>query len=278
MDSSQGAQDINKGASPAGPMLVDSHAHLDMEEFDPDREDVLRRAFRAGVTSVLCPMDLTSEKSITTVLGLTGRHPSLFAAAGVHPHQAGIYSRNHAARLHSLHADGHIAAVGEIGLDFHYDFSTRDEQRAAFLSQVRLAGDVGLPVLIHSRLAGAEVIAGIRESGFSRGGVLHCFTETWEIARAMIDLGFLISFSGILTFPKAEDLRDVARQVPMDKLLVETDSPYLAPVPLRDRKRNEPAFVVETARVLAALKSVPMEELAAATTRNFHRLFGAVRH
>ena len=278
MDRGPGAQDGNKRATAGGSGLVDSHAHLDMEEFDPDREDVLRRAFRAGVTSVLCPMDLTSEKSVTTVLELTDRHPSLFAAAGVHPHQAGAYSRDHAVRLHSLHADRRIVAVGEIGLDFHYDFSTQDEQRTAFLSQVRLAGDLGLPVLIHSRLAGAEIIAGIRESSFSRGGVLHCFTETWEIARAMIDLGFLISFSGILTFPKAEDLRDVARRVPMDRLLVETDSPYLAPVPLRDRKRNEPAFVVETARVLAGLKGVPGEELAAATTRNFHRLFGDGRH
>jgi TatD DNase family protein len=260
------------------PPLVDSHAHLDMEEFDADREEVLTRAFQSGISSILCPMDVTSEKSIAGILDLVRRHPSLFAAAGVHPHQASAWSVNHAARIRSLHGAESLAAVGEIGLDFHYDFSPREQQRTAFLEQVRLAGELGLPLIVHSRLAGLEIIAAIRETGFARGGVLHCFTETWEIARGMIDLGFLISFSGILTFPAAGDLREVARRVPLDRLLVETDSPYLAPVPLRSRKRNEPAFVVETAKVLAGLKGLSPDELASATTGNFHGLFGRSRH
>ncbi|HEX2695373.1 MAG TPA: TatD family hydrolase [Acidobacteriota bacterium] len=259
------------------PALVDSHAHLDMPEFDADREDVVRRARDAGIGTVLCPAELASDTSLPTVLGLVTAHPSFLAAAGVHPHQSKAYAEGHALALRELGAAGRIAAVGEIGLDFHYEFSAPGEQRAAFRDQLRLAGEIGLPVIVHSRLAGSDVVAAVRETGFSRGGILHCFTEGWDTASAMIDLGFLISFSGILTFPKAGSLRDVARKVPADRLLVETDSPFLAPVPLRARKRNEPAFVVETARVLAELKGLRFEDLAAATTRNFFALFGEPR-
>lgn len=259
------------------PALVDSHAHLDMPEFEADREAVVRRAHDAGIETVLCPAELASATSLATVLGLVEAHPAFLAAAGVHPHQAKAWAEGHAGALQELGAAGRIAAVGEIGLDFHYDFATPDEQRAAFRDQLRLAGELGLPAIVHSRLAGAEVIAAVRGTGFSRGGILHCFTEDWDIASAMMDLGFLISFSGILTFPKAGDLRDVARKVPADRLLVETDSPFLAPVPLRARKRNEPAFVVEIARVLAGLKGLSLEDLAAATTRNFFGLLGGPR-
>ena len=259
------------------PALVDSHAHMDLPEFNADREDVVRRALEAGVATVLCPAELASDASLPTVLDLVAAHPAFLAAAGVHPHQAKAYVERHALALRELGAAGRIAAVGEIGLDFHYEFATPDEQRAAFRDQLRLAGELGLPVIVHSRLAGSEVVASVRETGFSRGGILHCFTEGWDTASAMIDLGFLISFSGILTFPKAEALRDVARKVPADRLLVETDSPFLAPVPFREKKRNEPAFVVATARVLAELKGMPFEDLASATTRNFFALFGKPR-
>jgi TatD DNase family protein len=259
------------------PALVDSHAHLDMPEFDADREDVVRRARDAGIATVLCPSELASGTSLPTVLNLVAAHPSFLAAAGVHPHQAKAFGERHALALRELGAAGRIAAVGEIGLDFHYEYATPGEQRTAFRDQLRLAGEIGLPVLIHSRLAGPEVVAAVRETGFSRGGILHCFTEGWDTAAAMIDLGFLISFSGILTFPRAEALRDVARKVPAELLLVETDAPFLAPVPFRAKKRNEPAFVVETARVLAGLKGMPFEDLAAATTRNFFALFGKPR-
>jgi TatD DNase family protein len=244
-----------------------------MEAFDPDRDEVIRRAFAVGVTAVLCPADLTSDKSLRTTLNLVAGHPSFLAAAGVHPHQAKLFSEDHAQKLRDLGTGRTIAALGEIGLDFHYDFSTPEEQKRAFRDQLRLADELGLPAIIHSRLAGAEVATAVRKQGCRSGGILHCYTEDWDTARTMIDLGFYISFSGILTFPKAGSLREVAVKVPLDRLLIETDSPYLAPVPFRDRKRNEPAFVVETARVLADLKRVSLERLAEVTTGNFFSLF-----
>ncbi len=243
-----------------------------MEDFDPDRDEVIRRAFAAGVKAVLCPADLTSEKPPDDVEH-RGRTPPFLAAAGVHPHQAKQFSEDARPKAQGPGHKAKIAALGEIGLDFHYDFSTPEEQERAFRDQLRLADELRLPVIIHSRLAGAEVATAVREEGCRSGGILHCYTEDWDTARTMIDLGFFISFSGILTFPKAGSLREVAAKVPLDRLLVETDSPYLAPVPLRGRKRNEPAFVVETARVLADLKRVSLEELAEATTGNFFSLF-----
>lgn len=258
---------------PEGPAWIDSHAHLDMEDFDPDRDEVIRRAFAAGVTAVLCPADLTSDKSLRATLNIVAGHPSFLAAAGVHPHQAKLFSEDHARKLRDLGTGRTIAALGEIGLDFHYAFSSPKEQRQAFRDQLRLADELRLPAIIHSRLAGAEVATAVRKQGCRSGGILHCYTEDWNTARTMIDLGFYISFSGILTFPKAGSLREVAVKVPLDRLLIETDSPYLAPVPFRDRKRNEPAFVVETARVLADLKRVSLEKLAEATTGNFFSLF-----
>ena len=262
-----------QGPKPEGPVWIDSHAHLDMEDFDPDRDEVIRRAFAAGVMAVLCPADLTSDKSLRATLNIVAGHPSFLAAAGVHPHQAKLFSEDHARKLRDLGTGRTIAALGEIGLDFHYDFSTPEEQKRAFRNQLRLADELRLPIIIHSRLAGAEVATAVRKQGCRSGGILHCYTEDWDTARTMIDLGFYISFSGILTFPKAGSLREVAVKVPLDRLLIETDSPYLAPVPFRDRKRNEPAFVVETARVLADLKRVSLEKLAEATTGNFFSLF-----
>ena len=263
----------SQGPKPEEPAWVDSHAHLDMEDFDPDRDEVIRRAFAAGVKAVLCPADLTSDKSLRTTLDIVVGHPTFLAAAGVHPHQAKQFSEDHARKLRDLSTRRSIVAVGEIGLDFHYDFSTPEEQEQAFRDQLRLANELRLPAIIHSRLAGAEVATAVRKQGCRSGGILHCYTEDWDTARTMIDLGFYISFSGILTFPKAGSLREVAVKVPLDRLLIETDSPYLAPVPFRDRKRNEPAFVVETARVLADLKRISLEKLAEATTGNFFSLF-----
>ncbi len=169
---------------------------------------------------------------------------------------------------------GAIRAVGEIGLDYHYDLSPVESQKEALRRQLALAAGAGLPVILHSRLAGPDIIAAVDGERFRAGGILHCFTESWDVARAMLDRGFHVSFSGILTFPKAGDLRDVAARVPLDRLLVETDSPYLAPVPYRGSgRRNEPAYVVETARVLAGVRNIPFEDLAEATTANFARLF-----
>ena len=256
------------------PRLVDSHAHLDMPAFDADRAETVRRAFAAGVGTILCPADLTRAASLRAIAALAAEFPTVLAAAGVHPHQAKDLDPAHLRELGELAARGAIRAVGEIGLDYHYDFSPPEAQREALRRQLALAAGAGLPVLLHSRLAGSDVIAVVDGENYRGGGVLHCFTEDWAIARAMLDRGFFVSFSGILTFPKAGALREVAAKVPLDRLLVETDSPYLAPVPYRGSgRRNEPAFVVETARVLAGVRGLAFEDLAAATTANFARLF-----
>ena len=254
--------------------LVDSHAHLDMEEFDKDRDEVVSRAFGAGVRTILCPADITDSRSIETTLALVEKYPTFIAAAGLHPHQARLFKPELGSKLRELAAEKKIRALGEIGLDFHYHFSSAEEQKMAFRFQLGQARELNLPVIIHSRDAGPDVIAAVEEIRLPRGGVLHCFTETWEVAGRMIELGFLVSFSGILTFPKAQTLRETAKKIPLDRLLVETDSPYLAPVPHRGSgKRNEPAFVIETAKALAELKNLTLEELAEATGRNFRSLF-----
>jgi TatD DNase family protein len=256
------------------PGLVDSHAHLDMAEFDSDRSDVVRRALAAGVVAVLCPADLTRAASLPSIAGLAVEFPTVLAAAGVHPHQAKDFGPGHIRELGELAARKAIRAVGEIGLDYHYDFSPAVLQKEALRAQLAFAEGAGLPAILHSRLSGPDIIASVDGAGFRRGGILHCFTEDWSTARAMLDRGFFISFSGILTFPKAGELRDVAGKAPLDRLLVETDSPYLAPVPYRgSARRNEPAFVVETARVLAGIRGLSLEDLAGATTRNFAGLF-----
>jgi TatD DNase family protein len=254
--------------------LVDSHAHLDMEEFDADRDQVVERAFEVGIQAILCPADLTSPKSILTTLGLVERHQRIVAAAGVHPHQAKFFNSDCVRRLRELASEQKILAAGEIGLDFHHNFSSPPEQRDVFRSQLRLAQELALPVIIHSRNAGNEIIAAVQEEQFTRGGVLHCFNENWDVAKKMMEHNFFISFSGILTFPKAHHLREVAPKIPLEKLLVETDSPYLAPVSYRGtHKRNEPASVVETAKILAELKNVSLRDLATLTTKNFFSLF-----
>jgi len=253
---------------------VDSHAHLDMEEFEGDREQVLERAWKAGLAAILCPADLTVEHSLDKTLGLKAKSPSLLAAAGVHPHQAAHFRPEHLAQLKRLAEAGTIVALGEVGLDFHYNLSPADSQRLAFRAQAAAAGEMGLPLIIHTRQAGREAFDIVQEENPGGRGVMHCYTEDWDLARRMLDLGFVISFSGILTFPKAESLREVARRLPLDRLLVETDSPFLTPVPFRGRvKRNEPRYVVEVARTLAALKDVSLEKLAEATTANFYKLF-----
>ncbi len=258
----------------AKPRLVDSHAHLDMPEFDHDRAETVRRALDAGVIAILCPADLTRAASLGAIAALAGEFPTVLAAAGVHPHQAKDLKPGHLRELEGLAARRAIRAVGEIGLDYHYDLSPPEVQREALRSQLSVAAGAGLPVILHSRLAGADIIAAVDGERFRGGGVLHCFTEDWETARAMVDRGFFVSFSGILTFPKSGALREVASRLPLDRLLVETDSPYLAPVPYRGSgRRNEPAFVLETARVLAAVRGLLLEDLAEATTRNFAGLF-----
>jgi TatD DNase family protein len=255
-----------------GFFFADSHSHLDMEAFDPDREAVIERARAAGVVAILCPIDVASRRSLDTTLALSSAHPEIAAAAGLHPHQAGGSAAAAACDIRRLAAAGKIRAVGEIGLDYHYDFASPAAQQTAFRTQLALAKELGLPVIVHSREAGRDIQAAVDDEAFHGSGVLHCFTEDWEFARAMLDRGFLVSFSGVVTFPKAAALRDVAARIPLDRLLVETDAPYLAPVPHRGR-RNEPAFLVETARLLAGLRKISIERLAEATTANYRRLF-----
>jgi len=254
--------------------FVDSHAHLDMEEFDQDRDEVIRRAFRGGIRAILCPADVTKAKSLETALEYAAKYGNFFAAAGVHPHQAKHFVPDYSQKIRELASTDKIKALGEIGLDFHYNFSSPEEQRKAFRAQLRLAQELALPVIIHSRNAASEVSASVQDEDFTRGGVLHCFTEDWDFARKMMDHNFSISFSGILTYPNAQPLREIAKKIPLEKLLIETDSPYLTPLPYRGiRKRNEPTYVVEIAKILAELKKVSLAEIAAQTSRNFYSLF-----
>jgi TatD DNase family protein len=254
--------------------VADSHAHLDMEEFDRDRVEVIRRAWDGGVRAILCPAEMTNPSSLAVVLDLRARFSWIEAAAGVHPHQAKEFGPSHIAKIRELAGAGQVRAVGEIGLDYHYDFSPPGLQREVFRAQLRLAQELGLPAIIHSRNSGKDIVSGVEEEGFTRGGALHCFTEDLETAERLMSLGFLISFSGILTYGSARDLRETAGKIPLAKLLVETDSPYLVPEPRRGRdKRNEPAFVLETTRVLASLQQVDLEEMARASLDNFRRLF-----
>jgi TatD DNase family protein len=260
------------------PRLVDSHAHLDMPEFESDREEVVRRAFAGGLVAILCPANLTEPRSLPTILNLAKTFPTVLAAAGVHAHQAKDMTEAHLIELRNLDSRQEIRAVGEIGLDYHYNFSAPERQRDVLRAQLRAGRELGLPAILHSRLSGPDIIDAVDRERFTAGGILHCFTEDWDTARAMVDRGFLISFSGILTFPKALEIREVAKRVPLDSLLVETDSPYLAPVPYRgSARRNEPAFVVETAKLLAELRGMSYPDLAEATTRNFARLFPFVK-
>jgi len=252
--------------------LVDSHCHIDMPQFDADRDAVVARARAAGLVEMLVVGGIDEGAGHRRALDVAERH-GLPATAGVHPHEARIADERVYDELRGLAREGRIVAIGEIGLDFHYDHSPRDAQREAFRLQIRLARDVGLPIVVHTREADGETADILEQEGAREtGGVVHCFTGGLELARRALDLGFLISFSGIVAFPRAEVVQQVAREVPPDRLLVETDAPYLAPPPHRG-KRNEPAFVVEVARRVAALRETTPEAVFDLSRRNYARLF-----
>lgn len=256
-------------------MLIDSHAHLNMPDFDHDRDQVLSRAFQAGISAVLCPAEATDPRNIAVTREMLHNYPNIFAAAGIHPHAAKDFSPESMDRIHSLAENNQIKGIGEIGLDFHYNFSARDKQIAVFRRQLSLALELKLPVIVHSRLAAAEVLTAVKEENYDLGGILHCFTEDWDFARNMLELGFYISFSGIVTFPQAFELRETAKKIPLEKMLVETDSPFLTPVPFRGKiKRNEPYYVKETAAFLAELKNTDLENFSRITTNNFKSCLG----
>lgn len=261
----------------AANMFVDSHCHIDGPEYDADREEVIARAREAGVTTMLNvgtgdPQSGVFERAAT----LAEQHEELYCAIGVHPHDAKLFDASAEKRLIDLaKQNSRVIAWGEIGLDYHYDHSPREVQRDVFGRQLAIAGELNLPVVIHSREADEDTVAILRQelSGFSRAGVMHCFGGSLEMAEQAIELGFFISFAGNLTFKKADDLRAIAQKLPLERLLIETDCPYLTPMPFRG-KRNEPARVVETAKFLAELKNVTLEDVGRVTTENFERLFG----
>ena len=258
-------------------MFVDSHAHIDGPEFDADREEMIQRAQAAGVTAILNvgtgdPHSGAFERAIE----LGRKHANVYTAIGTHPHDARLYDDAAEEKTKALIQSGErVLAWGEIGLDFHYDNSPRDVQIDVFKRQLRAARDLNLPVVIHTREAETETID-ILENDYGdapRRGVFHCFSGSAELAKHALELDFMISFSGIVTFKKAEELRSIVRNVPLDHLLIETDCPYLTPVPHRG-KRNEPGYVVEVGRCLADLHGLSVEKLAHITTENFTRFFG----
>jgi TatD DNase family protein len=257
-------------------MFTDSHAHIDGQEFDGDRAEVIQRARAAGVELILNvgtgdPHSGAFERAVE----LGKKHESVFTAIGTHPHDARLYDDAAEQKIKNLISDDHVIAWGEIGLDFHYDNSPREVQLEVFKRQLRAARECDLPVVIHTREAEAETIEILKREyeGAERRGVFHCFSGSMDLAQRALEIRFMISFSGIITFKKAEELRAVAKQVPLDRLLIETDCPYLTPIPYRG-KRNEPAYVVEVARTLAGLHGVELEELGRITSENFNRFFG----
>jgi TatD DNase family protein len=251
--------------------LLDSHAHLTDEKFAPDLDAVLERAREAGVARILnAGSDLADSEK---VVALAEAHDGMHAAVGIHPHEAKAADGAAFERLRELAKNAKVLAVGETGLDYHYDNSPREAQREAFRRHVRLAKDTGLPLVVHSREAEEDTLRVLdEEEGWLTGGIFHSFTGSERMARAAVENGWMVSLSGIVTFPSSDALRDVVKKLPYENLLIETDCPYLAPVPVRG-KRNEPAFVVHTAEAVAQFMPLSPGDVARITLANFERLF-----
>jgi TatD DNase family protein len=257
-------------------LFVDSHAHVDGEEYDGDRDEVIARAREAGVRAILnVGTGDPHSGSLERAVAMAESYAGVYAAVGVHPHDAKLFDERAAERIRQLVKNSsRVIAWGEIGLDYHYDHSPREVQREVFVKQLRMARRAALPVIIHSREADEDTVSILRAEWGAHEpfGIMHCFGGGMEMAEHVLALGFMISFAGNVTFKKAENLREIARHVPLDRLLIETDCPYLTPVPFRGR-RNEPARVVEVARRLAELRGVELEEMGRITTGNFARFF-----
>jgi TatD DNase family protein len=251
--------------------IFDSHCHLDAEQFDADRAEVVRRAVDAGLAGVVIPA--TDRASCDKAVSLLDRLDGLpaYAAVGVHPHEAKAVDERDMAAIEALSEREGVVAIRETGLDYHYDFSPPEVQRASLRAHVQLAVRRRLPLVLHCRNAEADLLAILREEGAS-AGVVHCFTGEWETAEQLLDLGFHIGFTGIVTFRNAEALREVVRRVPLDRILLETDAPYLAPIPYRG-KRNEPSFLPRVAETVALLHSLTPSETARAAMENTFRCF-----
>jgi TatD DNase family protein len=252
-------------------MTIDAHAHLEMEAFDDDREAVLQRAAQAGLEAIITVG--TTLPDCEKAVALAGLHAPVYAAVGIHPHEVQEIDGATYAALRKLAGREKVVAIGEIGLDFFYDHSPREVQLRCFEEQLALAEELDLPVIIHDREAHAETLEILASRKGRLRGVLHCFSGDWTMAQECLAMGFYLSIAGPVTYKKSELLRDVARQMPLERLLIETDAPYLAPQPFRG-KRNEPAYVVETAGCVAGIRGLPVEELKRRTAANARRLFG----
>jgi len=253
-------------------MLIDSHCHLDFPDFAPERDEIVARAREAGVSPMITIS--TRMRRFEEIYALTQAYEDVFCSAGTHPHHASEEKDVPLEDIVAAAGREKVVAIGEAGLDYHYDFSAVEDQKAGFRRHIEAARQTGLPLVIHSREA-EEDTAAILEDEMAKGAfsaVLHCYTSGPDLARRGLALGLYVSFSGVLTFKKSDELREIAATVPMDRVLVETDAPYLAPMPYRG-KRNEPAYVRYTAKVLADVKGVSEDEVARATTENVHRLF-----
>jgi len=256
-------------------MLVDHHCHLDFDSFDADRDEVVARARAAGIGPIVSIC--TRVARFEALLQLVSRYDEVYCSVGTHPHQAGEERGIPVERLVALSEHPRVVAIGEAGLDYHYDYAPRDAQEEGFRTHIAAARETGLPLVIHARDADDDT-GDLIEDEMTRGifsAVLHCYTGGLRLAERALALGHYVSFTGIMTYKSAAEIRDVAAAVPLDRLLVETDAPYLSPPPHRG-KRNEPAFVVETARCLADIKGVTLAELAQTTTENFYRLYNKV--
>jgi TatD DNase family protein len=254
-------------------MLVDSHCHLDFPDFAAERDAVIARAHAAGVGAMMTIS--TRLDQFPGVQAIAEQYPDIWCSVGAHPHEAADHAATATAELAALAAHPRVVGIGETGLDFHYDLSPRDVQERVFRAHIAASRATGLPLIIHAREADDEVARILREEA-PPPGVMHCFSSGRALAEAALDLGFYISIAGIVTFKNAADLRAIVCDVPLDRLLIETDAPYLAPVPYRG-KRNEPAYVAATAAAVAGLKGIETAALAAATTANFFRLFDKAR-
>ena len=256
-------------------IFIDSHCHIDGKAFDGERDEIVQRAKAAGVKAMLnIGTGNPHDGEIAKAVEVAELYENVFASVGVHPHDAKLYNDKAEETLVNLTKSEKVIAWGEIGLDYYYDHSPRDVQREVFIRQIRKAKELDLPIIIHSRDADDETVDILTNECFYEGfrGIMHCFGGTAEMAESLMKLGFLISFAGNVTFKKAENLRDAAKVVPLEKLLIETDCPFLTPIPFRG-KRNEPAYVVHTAQFLADFYGVELEKIANQTSENFLKFF-----
>ncbi len=265
-------------------MYIDSHAHVEGEKFAADRADMLARAHEAGLERILAIGSGTGPGTYDCGLKIAEQHDWIFASMGLHPHEASVATETDYQEMAELARHPKIIAWGEIGLDYFYDHSPREVQKEVFRRQMELAASAKLPIIIHCRPsnnsenAWDDTLQMLREHWAPSGlpGILHCFTGEWKHAQAALEIGFYISFAGNVSYPKAENIRNAAKEVPLERMLIETDSPYLAPVPHRG-KRNEPAYVVNTAETIARLRGLTKEQLGRQSAENFYALFPQTR-